>query len=1556
MNVASHARRIAARPLRSVFLFLAITLVPASAALAQCVSLTTLGSASTQSFNTLSSTAGSTTNNLTITGWFMTETGGGARDNEQYAVDTGGSNTGDTYSYGPAGNTDRALGGLQSGTLIPVVGACFTNNTGATIGTLDIAYTGEQWRIGNTAAARDDRLDFQFSLDATSLTTGTWVDENALDFTNPVKTIAVGGALDGNAAANRTAISHSIPGQSIANGATFWIRWNDLNAANADDGLAVDDFSLTPQGGGPVVPALNINDVTLAEGDPPGTTTFTFAVTLTAPAGAGGVTFDIATADGTAQDGNPLGEDNDYVAQSLTGQTIPMGSTGPFNFNVTVNRDTTVEPNETFFVNVTNITGANAGDAQGLGTITNDDVSLTPIHDIQGPGNSSPIVGATVTTRGIVTGRKSNGFFLQTPDAEVDADPATSQGIFVFTNAAPPATAAVGNRVQVTATVTEFVPSQDPLQPPLTELTSPTVVQLDTGNPLPVPIPLTATFPDPAGPFDQLERLEGMRVSVASLTVGQPTAGSINEPTATATTNGVFHGSVTGLPRGFREPGIEAPDPAPAGTIPPIPRWDGNPEVLRVDSDGLVGAPALDVGAGAVVTGLVGPLDYGFRRYIVLPDPALPPVAAGGPVPAAVTPPLPEEFTVASYNLQRLYDTVNDPAIGEPVLTAGAFDARLGKASLAIRDFLHAPDILGVVEVENLATVQALAARINADAVAASQPDPQYVAYLVEGNDVGGIDVGFLVKNAFVVGTTPRVEVIEVVQENAGELFVNADSSTELLNDRPTLRLNGVIHSSTGSSFPLTVMVNHLRSLNDVDSVAPGSSGWASLGDRVRAKRLAQAESLADLVQARQTADPAERILLVGDFNAFEFNDGFVDAIGVIEGTPVADNETVVPGDGVDLVNPDLVTLLAAGADQRYSYVFEGNAQSLDHVLANGVLLADTLAQRVEHARINADFPEITRNDAGSPARLSDHDPVVAYFAFVEQADLSITKADSVDPVFAGDAVSYTITLTNAGPNDAADATWTDTLPAGTVFASLSQPGGWSCTTPAVGAGGTVTCSHGAFAPGSAVFVLDVDTDPALASGTVLENTASASATTADPVPGNGSASETTTVVAQADLVLAIGDAPDPVPPGGLLTYTVDLTQAGPSNAATVQLSNPIPAGTVFDSFVAPAGWSCTTPAVGATGTVSCTIGSLAPGSTSFTLVVAVDPGVVVGSSLSNTATVASPTSDPVPADNSATASTLVGSGSADLSLTLSDAPDPVVAGSTLTYVLGADNAGPANATDAVLSDTLPPGTRFVSLVQAAGWTCTTPAVGAGGTVSCSHPSMPLGSAAFTLVVEVDAAVVGGSVLDNAASLQSSTSDPDAGDNAANVQTTVLAAPFVAISGSKVDSGTPRPGGAIVYQITLRNDGTATQADNPGDEFVDVLPATLSLASASADAGTTVATPGSNTVTWNGILAPGASVTITIQATIRSEAVPGTTIQNQGTINFDADVNGSNESSTVTDDPGTAGVGDATGFVLLPGLSGVQPVTVPATSAWFQLLLVMLLGGFALARVGRRVG
>ncbi|MEZ0244198.1 MAG: hypothetical protein ACAH11_12545, partial [Sphingomonas sp.] len=239
------------------------------------VSLTTAGAASTENFNSLVGTGSGFVNTTLPTGWYVDETLGGARDNEAYGVDTGGSTTGDTYSYGTAASSDRALGQLRSGTVTSSIGAQFTNNTGSTLGSLQISFTGEQWRFGGTHTTVGDKLNFQISFDATSLTTGTWVDIDSLDFSSPVTTGSAR-ALDGNHTDNRTAISATIASLAIANGATFWIRFIDVDATSSDDGLAIDDFSITPiAADGPTPGVLTIANVTTNEGNS-GTTDMVF--------------------------------------------------------------------------------------------------------------------------------------------------------------------------------------------------------------------------------------------------------------------------------------------------------------------------------------------------------------------------------------------------------------------------------------------------------------------------------------------------------------------------------------------------------------------------------------------------------------------------------------------------------------------------------------------------------------------------------------------------------------------------------------------------------------------------------------------------------------------------------------------------------------------------------------------------------------------------------------------------------------------------------------------------------------------------------------------------------------------------------------------------------------------------------------------------------------------------------------------------------------------------------------------------------------------------------
>jgi predicted extracellular nuclease len=1063
-----------------------------------------------------------TTAATTPAAWTQSESG--TSSDFTYAAGTGSSTGGNTYSFGIAGVnavTDRAFGTLLSGSVTPTIGALYVNDTGTTITSLSIEYFGEQWRLGT--ASRADRLDFQYSLDATSLTTGTWIDADALDFSTPTQSTI--GLKDGNAAANRTKLVHTISGLSIEPSETVWIRFNDFNATGADDGLAVDDFSIIANFAGSFI---TIDDVQQFEGDA-GTVTYTFTVTLTQPAPEGGVTFDIATADGTATAGS------DYVAKSLAAQTIDEGNS-TFTFDVTVNNDVASESvAEHFFVNITNISGALPEDTQGTGTIVDNDVTIVPIHDVQGPGAVSPIPGSSVTIRGIVTGVKSNGFFVQEEDADaaLENDPATSEGVFVFTSVSPAASIVLGAEVMVSGTVVEFVPAGDPQQPPFTELASPSYVRVSTGNPLPTPVTLTNTFPNPAGPHDQLERVESMRVQVPSLTVVAPTQGSFTEITGSVSHTGRFYGVVTGTPRPFREPGIQAPDAPPSGSIPPIPRWDFNPERLKVDSNAL-GAGLLVVQTNDVVTNLVGPLEYGFRAYAILPDGTAPQAVTPGVLPATATAPLATEVTIASFNLNRLFNDIDGESNGPDVDTA-VYQNRLGKASLAIRNNLQMPDVIGVQEVENLGTLQDLAARISADANAAGQPDPQYDAYLVEGNDVGGIDVGYLVKTSEVSAGVPRVTVNSVTQELDGTQWTDPDDGNlATLNDRPPLVLDATINQPTGATYDITVINNHLRSLLGIESEEP--DGLTTEGDRVRRKRLAQAQDLAKLIDSYQDADPTRNIILVGDFNAFEFNDGYVDVINTITGTPPPDNETVVPGDGLDLVDSDLDNLVdTPPPSERYSYLHDGNAQNIDHAIVNQALITSTSARRIEHPRIDADYPDTERNDPSNAIRVSDHDPVLAYFSPIVFTPSQISVADTSQAE--GNAGTATMTFTvaldtpSATPVTVDWATSNGTATAGVDYTSDS---------------GTVT-----FVPGdvSETFTVDVTGDTAFEADETLTVTLTnntGNSTIADATATGTITNDDAITVSIADTSVSEGDSGT-----ASLTFTVTLSNA-PGQPVTV--------------------------------------------------------------------------------------------------------------------------------------------------------------------------------------------------------------------------------------------------------------------------------------------------------------------------------------------------------------------------------------------------------------------
>ena len=806
------------------------------------------------------------------------------------------------------------------------------------------------------------------------------------------------------------------------------LRVMTANAVGNDEWVGIDDI-VVEAATAPTAPTI-----TGATGTP-GTVEHgqTLVIAATAAAGSNPASTTLSvTADATAVGGAtalPLLDDGvapDATAgdRIFTGQTIVAASagSGPRTIPLTVTDE---------FART------------GGGTLTVTVIAPIPtvtIPEIQGSGVASSLTGQVVRTRGVVTARKFNGLYLQSEPGTEDGNPATSDGIFVFTSSAPNAAYQPGDVLSVVGTVVEFVPSVDPQSPPLTELSFATFVEVGTAA-LPAPVAITPALADPNGGLQQLEPLEGMRVSIASLTAVSGSDGNVNEPNNTGSNTGVFYTVLTGTPRPVREAGIPAMDPVlvcAAGTGCTIPVFDQNPELLRVDADAIQGVTAPVVTTGALMTDVTAIVDYGFRSYTLLPTAPLVPAGLSVGVPAR--PRAAGEFTVASYNLQRLFDTVNDPNVGDPVVTATAYANRLIKISAAVRGFLHTPDILGVQEAENLTVLQDLAARIDADATAAGQPAPGYTAFLLEGNDVGGIDVGFLV--------TSRVTVQSVVQHGLTDTYTNpVNGLQETLNDRPSLSIRATVAAEPGTlPAEVVAVVHHLRSLNGVDE-ADG---------RVRAKRLAQAEYVARTLDGLRASYPGVPVVSVGDYNAFEVNDGYVDVLGVARGVPAPASDVVLFG--ADLLASDFLlapAVAATPAGQTYSYVFEGSAQSLDHVLVSAEAAAALAA--FDHARINADFPEIYRGDATRVERTSDHDPAIAYFRFPRDMMPPVVTVPADQQVTAQGPFGALVTYTASATDDIDGSVAVTCAPAsGSLFAVGATL--VSCTaTDAVGNVGSAT-------------------------------------------------------------------------------------------------------------------------------------------------------------------------------------------------------------------------------------------------------------------------------------------------------------------------------------------------------------------------------------------------------------------------------------------------------------------------------------------------------------------
>lgn len=559
------------------------------------------------------------------------------------------------------------------------------------------------------------------------------------------------------------------------------------------------------------------------------------------------------------------------------------------------------------------------------------------------------------------------------------------------------------------------------------------------------------------------------------------------------------------------------------------------------------------------------------------------------------------------------------------------------------------------------------------------------------------------------------------------------------------------------------------------------------------------------------------------------------------------------------------------------------------------------------------------------------------------QVDVVIDVIGSASAVIAGsgdDNLVYSVEVTNNGPSDAESVDVEVSLMLPTIGVSLGMAAAdhgsyadpnWTIGALASGVTATLTL------PITVASDAEPGVDVISASATITSSSKKSSrdiklsAQAAMP-----SDSESTSIERDIDLQVTVAESTDPVVAGSgadNLVYTVTVKNNGPSNASGVE---------VMETLSLPGGVTPGTriPSVGSFLAPTWTLGDLTAGSQETLMI----PLTVSGSAAAGTDVItaaaqvsAAAESDSNSMNDSASESSSVGTTYA-LSVTKTDGLSQAEPGDMVSYTIVVSKTGPSDAVGLSVSDNPP------SALLNPSWTCV-----AGGTSSCtagpvngdiSDMADLRGSdtLTYTLTGQIDATFIG--TLENIVDVVGSQDSDSAGD-----QTAVTSAALLEVE-KTIKASDPVIGGTIAYRILIRNLASAPQQDNPGDEFTDILPPQLALQSASVISGGGVvdAVVAANTVTWNGMVPGMGEVELEIVAEILAAAAEGP-VSNQAQVSFDADGDGSNESSAMSDDPNRPGGGDATDF-LLPELDAI-----PTLSQWGLILLGVILAGAALIRL-----
>jgi uncharacterized repeat protein (TIGR01451 family) len=1221
---------------------------------------------------------------------------------------------------------------------------------------------------------------------------------------------------------------------SIEPGEAFFLNVTNVSGALVADGQGVGTILNDDS------PALSINEVTANEGTA-GTTTFTFTVTSTLPAPAGGITFDIATADGTATTAG-----GDYVARSLAGQTIAGGQTS-YTFDVTVNGDMLFEPNETFFVNVTNVSGAGVSDSQGVGTIQNDDTALVDISQLYAGGGNS---GATYKNDFIEVFNRSN--------TTVDL---------------------TGWSVQYTSAAGIGTWSVTPLCAPGPCLLLPGhyfLVQEDQGaggtTNLPTPDAIgTISMTTGAGKV-------ALRLSTTPLSGACPSSTSILDVVGYGSSATCFEGT--------------GPAAAPGNATSVLRKSGGCTDTNDNAADTFVSGPSPRNSAAAVndcnapatltsvtITPLLATIGVGYTQQfmgqaldqfgqpiggvtvsfasndanIATVDSASP-TSGTGSATATVngrgtgSAEIKASATNGSTNVTGSAATLTvEPAAGQVLISEFCTRGPAGAADefIEIYNPTASPVVIGGLKIRASTSTGTPSDRVTITAGTILGPGCHY---LVANNTAG---------TGYSGATPPDRTYTTAIADNGGIAITRSDNTV----------LDAVGMNATSAYQEGTVLNPMTGSANQSYERKPGGASGNGVdinnnaNDFVLNAASSNPQNSASGCLATNTADVAiaetdspDPVTVGSDitYSITVTNNG----IGTAQSVAVTDN--LPPG----------LTYVSCNSTGSGLCDGTGNSRSINFSsLAVGSAATITLA-----ATVNGTGGAIISNTTSVSAATADSNSSnnsATATTTVSPADLSITKLDSPDPVDAGENITYTLVVTNNSSTiPARSVTLTDQVPANTTFVSSgATPAGWTRTdATAVGQTGSITFTRSTLpANGTATFTITVKVDSSTANNSNISNTATVNSNTPDDNSVNNSATQTTTVRTPADLSInkTVNNASPNV--GEQVTFTITVSNSGPYAATGVSVKDQIPAGQTYVSDDG-AGFYVDSTGIWTVGTVNAS-------ATATLHITAQTTSTAVNGATNTAELVASDQFDPDSTPNNHNngeddqASASVTAQSANLSLTKTvDNSSPNV-GQDVTFTITLNNAGPNAATNVQVKDLLPAGLTFVSSTQSQGSYISSSGIWTVGSVNAS------GSATLTITVSVPSAGLITNIAEVAAcDVFDPNSTPNnhnaAEDDQAGRTISSLQADLSLLK--SVDNPAPNVGGNVVFTIAVTNVGPSAATNV---QVKDLLPTGLTYVS--DDGGGAYA---SGTGVWTvGTVNASATTTLHIAATATSASVNGVT-------------------------------------------------------------------------------